>query len=151
MSEKLVSLKSFYDMGRLPLHLGGDYGRVMWTALRGSKWINFTTWQEFREYVRTRDEGKCRMCGKNIFGETFVCDHIIPLFKGGRDWWQDPEMTNFQSLCEDCNKKKTRSDVAKPKVVKQKLGLRVIQYAGFVFEEPDKNVQQLDKFLSVNP
>jgi hypothetical protein len=142
----LVSLKTFYDMGRLPLHLGGDYGRVTWTALDGSKWIDFRTWIDYRQYVRKRDKGKCCMCGKNVYGETFVCDHIIPLFKGGKDWWEDPEMTNFQTLCEACNKIKTKRDMSKPKLIRQKLNLNVVQYAGFVFENIVERDHCLDEY-----
>ena len=155
----LVSLESFYDMGRLPLHLGGDFGRVMWTALTGSTWLDFKTWSSFRWEVLDRDGGICQICHKVITTKdqsgywrnvTFVCDHIIPLCKGGRDWWQDQNMTNFQTLCEDCNKIKTAHDMAKPKLIKQKLDLRVIQYLGFVFEERQPVNQQLDKFVLVN-
>jgi hypothetical protein len=153
----LVSLKSFYDLGRLPFHLGGSYGRVMWTALDGSKWLDFKTWGSFRLDVFVRDNGTCKMCGKVIaekdehgyypYQPPFVCDHIIPLFKDGKDWWEDPEMTNFQTLCEECNKIKTKHDVSKPKVIKQKLGLKTIQYAGFVFEQREPVNHSLDQFI----
>jgi hypothetical protein len=155
----LVSLKSFYDMGRLPLHLGGGYGRVTWTALAGSKWIDFKIWNDFRWEVLNRDNGICQMCKKQVTTKdssgrwqfvTFVCDHIVPLFKGGRDWWEDKEMVNFQTLCEDCNKIKTRYDVAKAHVIKQKLDLKVVQYAGFVFEQIAPTNHQLDKFFASN-
>jgi hypothetical protein len=122
----LVSLASFYDMGRLPLHLGGDYGRVMWVALAGSKWINFRTWDSFRWQVLDRDNGKCKRCGKIVAEKCtegqyaglwkndaeFVCDHIMPLCRDGKDWWEDPEMLNFQTLCVECNKIKTKEDMA---------------------------------------
>jgi 5-methylcytosine-specific restriction endonuclease McrA len=61
------------------------------------------------------------MCGKVIAEKDergywpsqpdFVCDHIIALCLDGKDWWEDPEMTNFQTLCENCNKVKTRRDM----------------------------------------
>jgi hypothetical protein len=153
----LVSLYSFYDFGRLPLHLGGGFGRVMWTALSGSKWLDFKTWGSFRLDVFIRDNGICQRCHKVIaqkdeqsywpYQPPFVCDHIIPLFKGGKDWWEDPEMTNFQTLCEECNKIKTKHDVSKPKVIKQKLALKTIQYAGFVFEQIEPINHSLDKFI----
>lgn len=103
-----------------------------------------------------RDNGVCQKCGKVIavknehglwpYQPEFVCDHIVPLFKDGKDWHEDPEMKNFQTLCIECNKIKTRSDVAKPHVVRQRLGLKVIQYAGFIFEETEQK-QTLDEFL----
>jgi len=142
----LVNLGSFYDMGRLPLHLGGGYGRVMWIALRGSKWLDFKTWAGFRELVFDRDHGECCKCGKSVRGVTFVCDHKIPLFKGGRDWWQDPEMINFQTLCEECNKVKTRLDMAVPVKAKEKAQHEQhLVSLGFLFEKPVNH--QLDKFL----
>lgn len=143
-----VSLKSFYDMGRIPITIGWGNGRVSWTGQKGSKWFNFHTWGEFRLKVLIRDNGICQKCGKVVaskdesgrwpYQPKFVCDHILPLFKGGKDWHEDPEMTNFQTLCVDCNKIKTRHDVAKPHVIKQRLGLKTIQYAGFVFEETEQ-------------
>ena len=140
----LVSLKLFYDIGRLPLHLGGDYGRVMWTALAGSKWINFKTWMDFRWYVLDRDNGKCKHCGKTITTKNekglwlssnadFVCDHIIPLCKDGKDWWEDPGMLNFQTLCVDCNKLKTKNDMA-TLVIDRKL-TKVIGKQGMLLSE----------------
>ncbi len=117
----LVSLESFYDMGRLPVCIGWGYGRVMWTALRGSKWLNIQTWSAYRMRVFIRDNGTCKRCGKVIavkdeegywpYQPAFVCDHVVPLCAGGKDWYEDPEMKNFQTLCEDCNKLKTREDM----------------------------------------
>lgn len=151
-----VSLKSFYDMGRIPITIGWGNGRVSWTGQKGSKWFNFHTWGEFRLKVLIRDNGICQKCGKVVaskdesgrwpYQPEFVCDHILPLFKGGKDWHEDPEMTNFQTLCVDCNKIKTRHDVAKPHVIKQRLGLKTIQYAGFVFEETEQKTT-LEAFI----
>lgn len=103
-------------------------------------------WTRFRERVYKRDNEHCTMCGN--YTSDYVCDHIVPLFKGGIDWWQDPDMTNFQTLCEDCNKIKTRHDVAKPKVIKQRLGLKTMQYAGFVFEQTIPENNTLMQFIS---
>ena len=101
-------------------------------------------------------ESTCKKCGKVLATLTekgywdcnpeFICDHIVPLFKGGKDWHVDPEMTNFQTLCVECNKVKTRSDVSKPKVIKQKLDLRIVQYAGFIFEQQKKVNHSLKEF-----
>jgi hypothetical protein len=155
--DSLVSLSSFYDLGRIPITIGWGNGRVAWIGQKGSKWLNFHTWGGFRCKVFDRDNGVCQKCGKVIAKLTkqgywdcspqFVCDHIVPLFKGGKDWHEDPEMANFQTLCIECNKIKTRSDVAKPHIIKQKLGLKVMQYAGFVFEQPDQKYT-LEKWLS---
>lgn len=121
----LVSLVSFYDLGRVPITLGWGNGRVMWVGQKGSKWFNFRTWGEFRWRVFDRDNGVCQMCGK-VLGEkvtdgscvglwkndaVFVCDHIVPLCKDGKDWYENSDMTNFQTLCSDCNKIKTNGDM----------------------------------------
>ncbi len=199
----IVSLKLFYNYGRLPLITtyglgGGKNGRIISQELdydrshikteqgyhcklcgRPLKEINsklrkfcpeheiefyrrfvqFRSWNEYREKVFLKDNGKCVMCGKIlghflperncwVIDETFYCDHIVPLFKGGKDWHEDPEMTNFQTLCVDCNKIKTRCDVAKPHVVQQKLGLKTIQYARFVFEKLEQKTTTLEDFIS---
>jgi hypothetical protein len=68
------------------------------------------------------------------------------LFKGGVDWHEDPKMLNFQTLCVNCNKIKTRKDVSKPKLIRQKLNLKVTQYAGFIFENIEQKDQQLNKW-----
>ncbi len=121
----LVSLDSFYDMGRIPWTLGWGNGRVSWIGQKGSKWLRFLTWDSFRWRVLDRDGGKCRMCGRSVAEKVtegqyaglwkndavFVCDHIIPLCKDGKDWHEDPEMLNFQTLCVDCNKIKTKNDM----------------------------------------
>lgn len=116
--------------------------------------VQFDCWSLFRARVFKRDNGGCQKCGK-VIGEPnngyylrgYVCDHIVPLFKGGKDWWEDFEMINFQTLCEECNKAKTARDVAKPKVIKQKLGLKTIQYLGFVFEQNETVNHSLEEFL----
>lgn len=119
----IVSLSSFYDIGRIPITIGWGNGRVSWVGQKGSKWINFHTWSGFRCKVFDRDNGICQKCGKVLAILTekgywdcspeFVCDHIVPLFKGGVDWHEDPEMKNFQTLCIDCNKLKTKNDVSR--------------------------------------
>jgi hypothetical protein len=156
----LPSLALFYDIGRIPLTIGWGNGRVSWIGQKGSKWINFHTWGGFRLKVFERDNGICKKCGKVIAKLTdkgywdcnpdFICDHIVPLFKGGKDWHEDSEMLNFQTLCVQCNKVKTRSDVAKPKVVKQKLNLKVTQYAGFIFETVIQKDNPLEKYFQLN-
>jgi 5-methylcytosine-specific restriction endonuclease McrA len=79
------------------------------------------TWEAFRCHVFDRDNGVCQMCGKTIAtldekgywpsDVQFICDHIIALCNDGRDWWEDPLMINFQTLCIECSKTKTRKDI----------------------------------------
>jgi hypothetical protein len=105
--------------------------------------IQYDCWAYFREKVFLRDKKTCQQCNRNLEHSNFICDHIFPLFKGGKDWWQDPEMTNFQTLCEECNKIKTTNDLFKPKKAKEKA-FQYISLA-YIFDKPVNH--QLDKFL----
>lgn len=138
----MVSLDSLYNFGRIPLTMGGNQ-RITWVGTKGSKWLDFHTWQYFREQVYNRDKGICQICHKPT--RSYVCDHIIPLFKGGRDWWEDPTMSNFQTLCEACNKVKTKRDVSKPKKAKE---MAKLIYIASLFEVPKD--YSLEKFLALN-
>ena len=192
MSE--VSLKIFYNYGRLPLKIFCGT-RVTWTMLNHDRtWVKIEdgyhckvcgeklegtrklfcsnkceyffesnyrqvkTWEDFRWQVLNKDNGVCQKCGIVIAtrnsterfenASDFICDHIIPLCKGGRDWWEDVLMTNFQSLCLKCNKLKTAHDMAKPKVMKARYNLQKIQYLGWVFEKNVAVDHPLEKFLT---
>lgn len=104
------------------------------------------SWRAFRNRVFQRDNKECVKCGKSLNRRTdFVCDHIYPLFKGGRDWWEDPEMTNFQTLCPECNAEKTGVDFTIPKTLKEKA--RIVSIAR-IFDIPENH--QLDKFLAID-
>ena len=77
------------------------------------------SWEQFRMEVFKRDKGVCQMCNdKFTFIEyqtkkeypdwsKLVADHIKPLAIGGEMW----EMDNLQTLCQRCNKKKTKQDL----------------------------------------
>lgn len=63
------------------------------------------TW--LKDGVFYRDRGRCQECGTDLSrifrnGEAANYDHIIPVNKGGSN---DP--TNFQLMCEHCNKSKS--------------------------------------------
>jgi hypothetical protein len=104
------------------------------------------SWIDFRVRVRKRDRNQCVKCGKEVLDSSrYACDHIIPLFKGGRDWWEDFSMSNFQTLCNDCHAKKTAMDLAVPDSPKEKAKLVSL---GFIFEIPKDS--QLDKFMLCN-
>jgi hypothetical protein len=111
-----------------------------------NRYVQYDCWSWFRERVKERDKNHCVRCGVDL-GYTWVCDHIVPLVKGGKDWLEDPEMSNFQSLCEECNKEKTALDFAKPKVVKEKRNVQKIEYRGWVFEKVKVNDYPLAKFM----
>jgi 5-methylcytosine-specific restriction endonuclease McrA len=113
--------------------------------------VQYDCWAWFRERVFKRDKKTCRQCGRDLKDADYVCDHIIPLFKGGRDWWQDTEMTNFQILCVKCNSKKTACDLSRLGIPKDTAAQNRFNVClGWVFEKPVDH--QLDKFFSsVNP
>ena len=57
--------------------------------------------QQLREYVYSRDKGKCQCCGKKLKYGTAECtiDHIIPRELGGSSL----DTRNLQLLCQHCN------------------------------------------------
>jgi 5-methylcytosine-specific restriction protein A len=71
-------------------------------------------WVEFRLKVFERDGWICKKCGKpvsespywNKGTEKAECDHIIPLFKGGKEF----DMENLQTLCSRCHNKKSAKE-----------------------------------------
>lgn len=62
-----------------------------------------------RNQVYYRDKGYCRMCG--VLDYNWQADHIIPVHKGGGACG----LENFQTLCLDCHKEKTKKDLHNPK------------------------------------
>ncbi|MBA7655323.1 hypothetical protein ES703_63227 [subsurface metagenome] len=77
-------------------------------------YIYFNNWWYSRPaYIRAafiRDNFTCLQCGFHQMREdqpwlpdmsNLECDHIIPLARGG-----ETEMSNLQTLCRDCNRKK---------------------------------------------
>jgi 5-methylcytosine-specific restriction endonuclease McrA len=108
-----------------------------------SKQWHVDYWSWYRERVWNRDNGKCCHCGREVKSSSdFVCDHIVPLFKGGKDWFEDGKMQNFQTLCLECNGKKTGMDFLVPKKAKEKARLVSL---GFIFEIPKD--QKLETFF----
>ncbi len=57
-----------------------------------------------RKEVFNRDEGFCRNCG--VYDHKWEADHILPVHKGGGGC----TLENFQTLCYDCHKEKTKKD-----------------------------------------
>jgi 5-methylcytosine-specific restriction endonuclease McrA len=59
--------------------------------------------------VRERDKGRCAHCGKIVID--WDMDHIVPLALAPRDisYWS---LSNLQTLCKNCHKKKTLKDMA---------------------------------------
>lgn len=61
--------------------------------------------KEIRKQVYARDKGACRHCG--LIDEKWQADHILVVVNGGGAC----ELDNFQTLCSDCHKTKTKEDL----------------------------------------
>src|SRR5258708_7733144 len=70
--------------------------------------------QRVRALVLSRDENKCRMCGRTAKEVPLEVDHIFPHALGGTD-----DLNNLATLCRDCNIGK--SDLLLRSVLKQKI------------------------------
>lgn len=70
------------------IHYEVEEPRREWNALR----------PKVAPIVFSRDEHKCRYCGST---KNLEVDHIIPLARGGTS-----DMSNLQTLCADCNRRK---------------------------------------------
>lgn len=57
-----------------------------------------------RREVFRRDGGKCNKCG--IVASKWDADHVLPVHLGGGGC----DLSNFQTLCKDCHKVKSRLD-----------------------------------------
>jgi 5-methylcytosine-specific restriction endonuclease McrA len=51
---------------------------------------------------------ECKHCGIKITDSTYVLDHVIPIACGGEEFNE----SNLQILCSECNKIKTKKDMA---------------------------------------
>ena len=73
----------------------------------------FTNWVVLRNKVLQRDNNACVKCGtKEAFKlckSNLIADHIKAIALGGDEW----DMKNIQTLCEKCNKIKTKEDAKK--------------------------------------
>lgn len=76
---------------------------VPWSLRQG---IN--TWTStVRKEVRIRDEGVCQSCGVATTEDAFRCDHRIPVVV---DLEKALSISNLQTLCIDCDRRKTSSE-----------------------------------------
>ena len=91
-------------------------------------------WGQLKDRVHQRDNFTCVRCGlrptkmvrysslpgarehEEIDHAKLVADHIIPIAIGGPQW----DINNIQTLCEDCNKAKTRGDQGEIAVERKK-------------------------------
>jgi len=60
-----------------------------------------------RRLVFERDNFTCIWCGMKHPSSYLICDHIIPIAIGGKEF----DMDNVQTLCKRCDKLKTRADM----------------------------------------
>ena len=86
-----------------------------------NKWCDLTyIWQFFKIKAFKRDNYSCIKCGKKPMRKTYegkmipdisklIGDHIIPIAIGGEEY----NLDNVQTLCEECNKIKTKEDMKK--------------------------------------
>lgn len=74
-----------------------------------------TWWEIVRFEVAEAAGYRCATCGRDcrqvVFGKwyTGAVDHIVPIALGGDEF----DRANLQLLCEDCNRTKTRNDMAR--------------------------------------
>lgn len=85
------------------------------------KFWNLTyVWQSFKEKAFKRDKYACVKCGEKPTQKTYegnfipdtsklIGDHIMPIAIGGEEY----NLDNVQTLCEKCNKIKTKKDLRK--------------------------------------
>lgn len=67
-----------------------------------------TYWQQFKEKALERDDWTCVKCGfKPENRQGLIVDHIKAIALGGEEF----ELENLQTLCDECNKKKTANDL----------------------------------------
>lgn len=87
----------------------GDF-KILWDMLNGKskkvqKSVRDPISNSLRHEVFKRDNYTCKECGRTNKESIIHCDHIIPVTQGGTD-----ELSNLQTLCEECNlQKKNRA------------------------------------------
>ena len=69
-----------------------------------ANWHNSPEWAKARAYAKTMLEPVCQYCGKDLEGNDWTIDHIVP---AGSDGEPDHNLENLQSLCRECNGRKS--------------------------------------------
>lgn len=79
-----------------------QYGWLLYCIIKGRVEIITTLIHIYQGYY-------CKHCGQDLSKVKTELDHIIPVHKGGGGSW----LSNYQLLCVDCHKAKTKQDVKK--------------------------------------
>ena len=69
-----------------------------------SEWHNTAAWREARARARKILEPVCTNCHKELAGEDFTIDHIVPPSRTGGI--PNNSIENLQALCRSCNGRK---------------------------------------------
>lgn len=64
-------------------------------------------WSQVRVKAFERDDHTCQDCGEKKEESELIADHITPVALGGDEW----DLSNVQTLCKECDKKKTSKDL----------------------------------------
>lgn len=64
-----------------------------------SSWHDTTAWKKARAYAKTQLEPICVACGKEVGGDDWTIDHIIP----PGDGQPNHDISNLQTMCRRCN------------------------------------------------
>lgn len=67
-----------------------------------SDWHDTPAWRKARAYAKTILDPICAICSKQLDGNDWTIDHIIP----PRDGQPDHDLSNLQSMCRECNSRK---------------------------------------------
>jgi 5-methylcytosine-specific restriction endonuclease McrA len=85
------------------INIRGD-GHVMLISLEKveARGLRKAISERVRYEVFSRDDSRCQSCGRGVAdGIKLVVDHMLPV-----DWGGTNEITNLQTLCEECNQGK---------------------------------------------
>lgn len=86
-----------------------SYPRRLWAsdACNKKAWEYYAVIKGYRKVIKRllwkRDKGICAECGKECHRREWDADHILSVAEGGGGC----DLTNFQTLCKKCHKKKT--------------------------------------------
>ena len=65
-------------------------------------WHDTTAWKKARAYAKTQLEPICVACNKDLAGEDWTIDHIVPPNGDA----PNHDLGNLQSMCRKCNSQK---------------------------------------------